>query len=324
MIVICGEALVDLTPTVCDGAEAYVPHPGGSPFNVAVGVARLGVPAAFLGRLSQDFFGRLLRERLLAEGVHPTYLSEGPERTALAFVHVTAHEEPEYSFYVESTADRMLRIKDLPTEFPPEVNSIHFGSFSLVLEPGASTLEALMQREHGRRVISLDPNVRPSLILDPENFRERLHRWIGLSDVVKVSRADLSWLYPGEPVSSVARRWLSLGPSLLVVTMGPDGCLGMTAAESVRLPGRQVEIVDTVGAGDSFMSALLARLHAGMRVTPGLIEELSGAQLRDILDNAVRASALTCTRAGAEPPSRAELEGSPGNVRGRGVSTTTG
>ncbi|MCW2903835.1 MAG: scrK [Streptosporangiaceae bacterium] len=314
MIVVCGEALVDLTPTVCDGTAAYVPRPGGSPFNVAIGVARLEVPAAFLGRLSQDFFGRILRERLLAEGVDLTYLSEGPERTALAFVHVTAHEEPEYSFYVEDTAERMLGVKDLPTEFPDEVSSIHFGSLSLVLEPGASTLEALMQREHGRRVISLDPNVRPSLIPAPDDFRERLHRWISLADVVKVSRADLSWLYPGEPVSGVARRWLTLGPSLVVVTMGPDGCLGMTASESVRLPGRKVEIVDTVGAGDSFMSALLARLHASMRMTPSLIEGLSRAELRDVLDNAVRASALTCTRAGAEPPSRAELEvaGQPG------------
>jgi fructokinase len=308
MIVVCGEALVDLTPVRCDGAQAFMPRPGGSPYNVAIGVARLEVPVAYLGRLSQDFLGQMLRERLVADGVEPTLLREGPELTTLAMVHVAPGAEPEYSFYVENSADRLLRAEDLPAALPDDAHAVHFGSLSLVLEPGASTLETLMRREHGRRLISLDPNVRPTLIPDPDAYRQRLEGWVALADLVKVSRADLAWLYPGEPVTTVARRWLDLGPSLLVVTLGPDGCIGMTQDQSFQLPGLATEIVDTIGAGDAFMSAVLARLHSPMWIERDLLGALPASTLRDVLDYANRAAALTCARAGAEPPSRSELD----------------
>jgi fructokinase len=307
MIVVCGEALVDLTPTVCDGVEAYVPRPGGSPYNVAVGVARLEAPAAYLGRLSRDFFGQLLRERLVGSGVRLDYLGEGPELTTLAFVHLAPGAEPEYGFYAEQSADRMLHAADLPASLGADVEALHFGSFSLVLEPIASTLETLMRREHGRRLLSLDPNVRPSLIPDRDRYRQRLEGWIALTDLVKVSRADLSWLYPGEPVTSITRRWLDLGPSLLVVTLGPDGCVAVTASQTVELTGRPVEVVDTVGAGDAFTAALLARAHETGSLRPDRLAALSPEALRDLLRHANGAAAFTCTRAGAEPPTRAEL-----------------
>jgi fructokinase len=306
MIVICGEALVDLTGSRFDGVEAYVPTPGGGPYNIAIGLGRLGAPVAYLGRISRDFFGDQLRARLLASGVNRRYLRDGPEPTTLAFVHHEPGREPEYAFYAEGTADRKLLPTDLPDGFPAEVAVIHFGSLSLVLEPAASTLEALMAREYGRHLISLDPNVRPNVIGDRLAYRKRLEGWLPSVDLVKVSRADLAWLYPGEPLEPVARRWLSHGPALVVVTLGPDGSTAFTSAGVRQVDGVKVDVVDTVGAGDAFMSGLLARLYElGLLHRSRL--EAPPAELGEVLQYAILVSALTCTRAGAEPPARSEV-----------------
>jgi fructokinase len=306
MIVVCGEALVDLAVSRFDGIEAYVPKLGGGPYNIAIGLGRLEVPVAYLGRISRDFFGDQLRARLLTSGVRADYLREGPELTTLAFVHHEPDREPEYSFYANGTADRELRPADVPDGFPSEVSVIHFGSLSLVLEPAASTLEALMAREHGRHLISLDPNVRPTVIGDRAAYLQRLEGWLPSVDLVKVSRADLAWLYPGEPLEEVARRWLGFGPALVVVTRGPDGSTAFAAEGSREVGGLQVEVVDTVGAGDAFMSGLLARLHELGLLHRGRLESLPD-ELADVLRYATLVSALTVTRAGAEPPTKAEV-----------------
>jgi len=159
VILVAGEALVDLTPARCGDGTGYLPRPGGSPYNVALGLGRLDVPVGFLGRLSTDTFGRLLREHLQASQVSLTYVLDAEEATTLAFVHLSDDEEPEYAFYTEGTAGRVLMPEHLPVV--PEGAAMHFGSFSLALEPGASTLEGLMRRESRRRLLSLDPNVRP-------------------------------------------------------------------------------------------------------------------------------------------------------------------
>lgn len=306
MIVVSGEALVDLTGSRFDHVDAYVPKLGGGPYNIAIGLGRLGVPVAYLGRISRDFFGQQLRARLLASGVNPLYVREGPELTTLAFVHQEPDREPEYAFYANGTADRQLLPTDLPEAFPREVAVIHFGSLSLVLEPAASTLEALMAREHGRQLISLDPNVRPNVIGDRDAYVKRLEAWLPSVDLVKVSRADLAWLYPGEPLEPVARRWLSYGPALVVVTRGPDGSTAFTAAGARQVDGVPVNVVDTIGAGDAFMSGLLARLYELGLLDRRRLESLP-EELADVLQYATRVSALTCTRAGAEPPTKSEL-----------------
>lgn len=309
MVVICGEALIDLTPKRVDDTEAYVPRAGGSPLNVAVSVSRLDAPAAFLGRLSRDFFGHLLRNHLLSNGVDTRYVKDGPELSTLAFVHLEPNEEPTYLFYLENSADRKLLPEDLPSAFPPEVQALHFGSLSLVLEPSASTLEQCMRRERGSRVISLDPNVRPGVIRNRDVYLTRLEGWVRLADLVKVSRADLSWLYPGETVERVAERWLDLGPALVAVTRGSDGCVGFSRTESVELPGLAVDVVDTVGAGDAFTGGLLAALHDRGWLKRDQLETLSAAEIGAVLNHANLTSALTVTRPGAEPPWRRELEG---------------
>jgi fructokinase len=308
MILVCGEALIDLVPLAAGEEPAYVARAGGSSFNVAMGLGRLGVPVGFLGRLSTDPFGQMLRRRLEADGVDCGYVLEGDEPSTLAVVHLEAGAEPVYVFHGEGTADRLLVAGDLPGDFPDEVTALHLGSISMVREPGASAFEAVMRREHGRRVISLDPNVRASLVGERSAYVARLEAWVALADVVKVSRADLAWLYPGAAPDAVAAAWLARGPGLVVVTMGHEGSLGLTARDRVEVSGTPVAVSDTVGAGDAFTSGLLAWLHESDRLERRRIREIPGDQLREGLAFANRAAAITCTRAGAQPPTRAEMD----------------
>ena len=164
MILVCGEALIDLVPASAGDEPAYVARAGGSSFNVAMGLGRLGAPVGFLGRISTDRFGRMLRGRLEADGVDCSLVEDGDEPTTLAVVQIEAGSEPVYVFYGEGTADRMFSTDHPPADLPDEVTAIHLGSISMVREPGASAFEAVMRREHGRRVLTLDPNVRPSLV----------------------------------------------------------------------------------------------------------------------------------------------------------------
>ncbi|HKA48144.1 MAG TPA: carbohydrate kinase [Candidatus Dormibacteraeota bacterium] len=327
MIVVCGEALIDMIPgkggsarirrrpeasgtpivTRAGAADEYVPTPGGSPFNLAIGLARLGTPVSFLSRLSRDRYGELLLNRLLAEGVDARFLQRGPEPTTVAFVLDKPGREPQFRFS-EQGADRNLTSADIPQAFPPEVLGIHFGSISLVLEPVASTLEACMAREKGRRLISLDPNVRPALIPDRAEYRRRLEGWLHFTDLAKVSRADLGWLYPRQQPELVARRWLELGPAFVVVTCGADGCSGLTRSRTVNVPALRMEVKDTVGAGDSFTAGLLAWLYQRRALAPRLLAALSDQELGAALGYAAAAAALTCGRAGADPPDAVEVE----------------
>lgn len=308
MIVVCGEALIDLVPVPAGDEQAYLPRAGGSSYNVAIGLARLGAATGYLGRVSTDHFGRLLRDRLVANGVDCTYASEGDEATTLAVVHLEPGHEPQFAFYGEGTADRLLLEADLPA-LGDDVTALHFGSISLIREPGASTYETLMRRESGQRVLSLDPNVRPSLIPDRTAYVERLEGWLGLVDLVKVSRADLGWLYPALSPDEAARRWRALGPSLVVVTRGEEGATAFTAAGVVDVAGTPVEVADTVGAGDAFTAGLLAWLDEQGRLGRDSLGRLEGAALAACLTFANEVAARTCTRAGAEPPRRAELAG---------------
>ena len=274
-----------------------------------MGLGRLGVSVGFVGRVSQDPFGRMLRRRLASDGVDCRFVREGDEPSTLAIVHLEAGPEPVYTFHGERTADRLLRVEDLPAAFPDAVCALHLGSISMVREPGASAFEAIMRREHGRRVISLDPNVRPTLIGDHSQYLARLEGWISLADVVKVSRADLAWLYPETAPDAVAADWLRRGPGVVVVTRGPDGAFALAAGGRVDVAGEPVRVSDTVGAGDAFTSGLLAWLQEAGWLDRTRLRELPTDALRRGLAFANRAAAITCTRAGAQPPTRAEMGG---------------
>lgn len=309
MIVVCGEALIDFTPVLCGEARGYLPHPGGSPYNVARALGRLKIPVAFLGRISHDFFGQLLRANLLTSGVDLRYLREGAEPTTLAFVHLEAGQEPQFTFYGENTADRKLLPQHLPPAFSSEIHALHFGSLGLVFEPSASTLEALMCREQGKYLISLDPNIRPRLIPDREHYRKRFEGWIRYADIVKSSQADLFWLYPKASLGWVAEHWHTLGALLVVITLGAEGAVGFSSlGETVKVAGNPVQIVDTVGAGDAFTAGLLAWLYRAEALQRERVARLDREGIAQALAYANKVAALTCTRCGAEPPSLLEVE----------------
>ena len=310
MILVCGEALIDMVPASGGDELTYVARAGGSSFNVAMGLGRLGAPVGFLGRISTDRFGRMLRSRLDADGVDCRLVEEGDEPTTLAVVQIEAGSEPVFVFYGDGTADRMFGVDGPLAELPEEVTALHLGSISMVREPGASAFEAVMRREHGRRVLTLDPNIRASLVGERTAYLTRLEGWVALADVVKVSRADLAWLYPGVAPDAAASAWLERGPGLVVVTRGHDGVLGVTARDRVEVAGTPVVVSDTVGAGDSFTSGLLGWLHAAGRLERSSIREIPAGELRDCLAFANKAAAITCTRAGAQPPTRAEMDAS--------------
>jgi fructokinase len=310
VIVVAGEALIDLTPTDRAGGSAYVPHPGGSSYNVAVGLGRLGTPTAFLGRLSRDPFGRMLRERLESSGVSTELTAIGNEPTAVAFVHLSA-DEPEYSFHIAQTADRSL----LPAELrplPDDADCLHFGSISLVLEPAASTYEYLGRREAGKRLLTLDPNIRPSLLPDPDVYRCRLEDWVARVDLVKVSAADLAWFAPDASVDEVATRWLELGAALVLVTLGSKGAKAYSRAASVAVGPAEVMVVDTVGAGDAFTSATLSFLHRDGYLDRPALERLSASRLEGLVGFATTAASRSCSRPGADPLWASELTASEG------------
>ena len=301
-VVVAGDALIDLTPTTTvRGHLAYEPHPGGSCLNIAVGLGRLGVPTAFLARLSNDAFGQMLRNHLVASDVQPGHFVDTDDLTTLAAVHLRDGQAT-YSFHAVGAADRGL----LPEHLRPlpAGSALHLGSIALMLEPVASTLERLLRQEAGRRVVSLDPNVRPSLIQNREAYLHRFEGWVQLVDIVKLSAEDLSWLYPDRSQDEVVAEWHTAGIPLVIVTHGEDGASASTPWAAARVPAPSVAVVDTVGAGDAFMSGALAHLYQRRLLARVALRSLDAAGLTDLLETACLVAADTCTRAGAEPPRR--------------------
>lgn len=306
MIVSCGEALIDFLPVIGPtGEEVFAPRAGGSPMNVAVAIARLGVPGGFFGGLSTDMFGDILRSALAASGVDLSYANLSGRPTTLAFVRYDAGNA-RYAFYDEASAGRMLSEADLPA-FATPVAALHFGSFSLAEEPCGSAFEALMQREQHDRVISLDVNVRPALIKNRDGYLARIDRLAAMSDIVKLSEDDLAWLAPRVSFEAQARAWLGKGAALVVLTRGAQGAIAMSRSLTVDVPGVAVTVADTIGAGDTFTAATLARLSQLRRLTKPAIAELDRAAISEVLSFAARAASITVSRPGADPPWLREL-----------------
>lgn len=305
MIVVCGEALIDLVPL--PAGAGFAAHPGGSPTNVAVGLGRLGAPVQLLARLSGDALGRVLAAHVEAARVDTAAVLAAAEPTTLAVVTLDEQGKAEYAFYVDGAADGGWRVEDLPAALPAGAALHVSGSLALAVPSMGETVEALLVRERGARVLALDPNVRPRLARDEAALRARLDRWVGLVDVLKVSEDDLDWISPGESPADAAARWRAAGPALVVVTRGGDGVHALGPAGPVDLPGPQVDVVDTVGAGDAFMSGLLCSLDEAGLLTTDRLADLSDADLRTALAFAQAVAAETCRRAGADPPWRADL-----------------
>jgi fructokinase len=302
MIACAGESLVDFTPVAGAGGRlsAFRLHPGGSPFNVAVGVGRLGQAAAFVGRLSDDLFGPLLASHLDEAGVSRELAVTGPEPTALAFV-AGGDGEPQYSFRLAGTAAFALRPDDvLAARRPGRVRALHFGSLAIAFPPSAGTILGLARDLKGRALLSLDPNVRPEAIPDWPAYRSALGECLRLADLVKLSEADLAALGLDGPGALRT----SPGPVAVVVTRGAAGSrvhLAETVLDCPALPSR---VVDTVGAGDAYAAGLLAALADRGALDRPRLERLDPAGWLEAARFASAAAALTCERPGADPPVR--------------------
>ncbi len=303
MIVVGGEALVDLV----DEHGLLSPVPGGGPFNTAIALGRLGVPVAYLGTLSHDEYGSLLARLLFEAGVDMSLVRWSDAPTPLAVVHRHDDGENSYTFYLTGTS-----LTDFPPEavpvLPEHVWAIHVGTLGLAVDPPAAAYEALLDREAGRRTIVLDPNVRPAVFGDQASYRTRFERFARSADIVKLSDDDATWIYPEHELADVLERVLDLGPRLVAITMGTLGAVAASRDGYARVAAVPVTVVDTVGAGDSFGAALLAALVERDALDPRARRSLDDSLLEDALEYAVTASAITCTRLGAVPPSRAEID----------------
>jgi fructokinase len=306
-VVVVGEALVDLAADESDPTR-FTAHPGGSPANVAVTLARLGTPVRFAGRLAMDGFGRLLRGHLSGNGVDLSLCVDAVEPAGLAIRTMGADGRAEYAFHVTGIADWQWKTAELPRAPGDDVLAIHTGSLALALPPGGQAIAVWLaaQRRAGR-VVSIDPNVRPTVLGDLPAYRPRLESWVARSDIVKASVQDLAWIYPGEDPDGIALRWSTCGPALVVITHGTDGIDAVVDGQFVRRPARPIAVADTVGAGDAVSGALLDWLARHERLTQSALAALTPREVAAALDFAAEVAAFTVSRPGADPPHRDEL-----------------
>jgi fructokinase len=310
MILVCGEAIIDMFVTAkADGSLIAEPIAGGSPYNVALGLARLGSHTGFLGGLSNDAFGRMMSAKLERAGIDLDFSPRSDRPSTLVVVSVDAAGVPTYRFIGEGAADRMLTVADLPATLPDNVKALTFGSLSMGVEPAGATYLALAEREKGRRVISVDPNLRASVVGDIANWKVRLERFIATANIVKSSIEDIEGTYShGASVPAVVAGWMASGPSLVIVTRGGDGATAYWPGGTADIAGRKVAVVDTVGAGDTFHAALLNFFERKGLLTQQGLGSLNAAIVQEAIAFAAAAAAVTCTRRGADMPSLADAE----------------
>lgn len=310
-IVVCGESLVDVVQQGGSRHEAnrgglapLQPALGGGPFNVAITLGRLGSAVSLLSAVSTDTYGDAIVDALRAAGVGTTLVQRRDEPTSLALATIADDGSAHYSFYVEGTADRAVTD---PGALPPTVAAMTFGTLSLVLEPGATVYENLMRhcRAEGR-VVVLDPNIRPAVIDDPDDYRRRFRSWMASVDLVKLSDEDAAWLGDG-PAGSSAADWLGDGVAAVVTTAGASGITVRTAVGEVTAPAPSVDVVDTIGAGDSVLGGLVHHLDRHGRLSPDAVRSLTVEEWRDAAEFAAHVAAVTVSRPGADPPWAGEL-----------------
>lgn len=316
MIICAGEALIDMIESQGQNQLCFIPKPGGSPYNIAIAAARAGASAGFFGSISRDSFGTLLINRLETNSVSVQFVKRCTEPSALAFVQ-TLYGEPNYSFYFAGTsmmvfdaAGALALIQKLSRD-----SCVVFGSISLVTEPVGTMYETLLleaANSHARLLIAFDPNVRPQLIWDKKNYLRRFEKFAETADIIKASQADLEYLMPNASFEQALEILAANGALLVVGTRGARGAVAVKRTEDGRLlhcevPGRSVKIADTVGAGDTFLGALLAELEQKGKLTKETLLAMEENELAEVLNFASCASALVCTRYGAEPPTLEEI-----------------
>ncbi len=305
-ILCCGEALIDMLPCISDtGLPGFTPLAGGAVFNTAIALGRLGVTTELFTGLSSDLFGDILRSSLKASNVGWSLSAFSKRPTSLAFVKLVDGQAT-YTFYSENAADKVLTEDDLPT-VPANIGTLFFGGISLVGEPCGSTYEALLHREKDKKVIMLDPNVRPDFIEDEGAYRRRIDAMVAGADLVKLSDQDLEWLLDEADLFKAAKQLLDKGPKAVFVTRGGEGALAVSHVAETEVPATLVEVVDTVGAGDTFNAGILWSLSKADLLHKDKLPNLTKAQLAAALSAGATTAAITVSRKGANPPWLSEL-----------------
>jgi fructokinase len=308
MLLSCGDALIDFLPVkAADGRDAIVPVVGGSCLNIAIGMARLGVDAGFVGGISTDLFGRMIADHAVASGVELRYATRSAHHSTLAFVRSVAGE-PQYAFYNAETASRNWIHRSGSIPFG-EIDAIHVGSTTLVDDPSAAQTFALVKEARESATISFDPNCRPNLIRDKAEYVARMAAFAAAADIIRMSDVDFEYLYGDDDFAGRAKSMIAAGAGLVVVTRGMRGVQAWhSEAGALEAEAPKVTVVDTIGAGDSFQAALLYALHALGRVRTGPLREMTADELRRALSFASICAAITCGRIGADPPWRAGID----------------
>jgi fructokinase len=307
MLLSCGDALVDFLPVKSvDGRDAAVPVAGGSCLNIAIGMARLGAPAGFVGGISTDLFGRMIADHALASQVDLRYATRSDHQTTLAFVRTVAGE-PKYAFYDEATASKSWIYRHNSIHFG-EVEAIHVGSTTLTDEKGAAQALAMVEDARGSVTISFDPNCRPNLVRDKARYVDQMDAFAAAADIVRMSDVDFEFLHGGGDYEERAKALVAAGTSLVVVTHGIKGAQAWHRATGpVKVEAPTIDVVDTIGAGDSFQAALLFALRAIGRIESGALAQVNAGELDRALSFAAACAAFTCSRAGADPPRHSDV-----------------
>jgi len=308
LITVIGEALIDVLPG--QQARTFSALPGGSPYNVAIGLARLGQRVCLMARLSGDAFGGILRDQAAAEAIELAAAPRAAEPTTLAVVSLDADAAASYYFHRHGTADWQWTAEEI-ARAPAQTAVLHFGSIASWTPPGDAQILGLARRmrNRGDLLVSYDPNIRPDLLTDQHHARRRVERALERAHLAKASTEDIAWLYPGAPADEVARRWLGLGAALVVITGSARGADAFTArGGSLHRPARQISVVDTIGAGDSFTAGLIGSLIEHGRHSPAQLSNCPESELSAVVDDAILVAALNCQRRGNDPPTAADLQ----------------
>jgi fructokinase len=311
MIICVGEAVIDLFQTPVKGlGDAFLSLHGGCAYNASIAIGRLGVPVAFLGRLSNSFFGEIQLKRLKENNVRNDLIIRCEQNSILAFIKTEEGKEPAYAFYEDGTGDRFL--SQLPA-LPPETTCIVFGSISMAMEPIASTIETLILNEADRKVTAFDPNIRPFMIKDRDAYIKRFEKLAGASTIVKISLEDFEFIQSNPEPEEALETLTAMGTKLAIITLGPDGAIAAlrrndgnvikTGVNGIQVPN----LVDTVGAGDTFLGAFLAWLEKRGKMSHNAIDNLTEIELNEALVFANKAAAFVCSHHGAEPPTLNEI-----------------
>ncbi len=308
MLLSCGDALIDFVPvTLPDGRDGYVPAVGGSCLNIAVAMARLGAPAGFVSAISTDLFGDMIAAHMAASNVRFDHLERSERENTLAFVKIV-DGEPHYAFYDENSAVRNWRWTPGSIDFST-VEVVHVGSTTLINDPVSSETLKMVEDAAGRTVVSLDPNCRPSLTKDRDDYRRRIEALMRHADILRMSDVDFDFLYGDADWDAKAAEWLGVNPVLVLITRGGEGAVAWhRAAGRIEVPAPKVTVADTIGAGDTFQAGTLVALHDGGFLARERLAAMTADEIRGCVAFGIRAAAITVSRPGANPPWRHEMD----------------